>query len=258
MNLGIINKSFETQAADFESKNYNFTKKEYLEHIIENMQLQKRDSVLEVAAGTCACGREMASHVKQIICLDATAAMLEIGKKEAEEAGLHNISFVKGYAEELPFLDHSFDVVVSRLAFHHFTSVKMPFAEMARVLKPGGKLILIDMESASEELRRKEDKIETLRDASHVKNLSIEEMKQLFAGNHLSITLCEKVKMPTVLENWMELTKTPEVMREKIRLLMKEDISGGEQTGFAPYLKENKIYFDQRWVMLIGCEINEF
>jgi hypothetical protein len=91
-----------------------------------------------------------------------------------------------------------------------------------------------------------------------VKNLSIEEMKQLFAGNHLSITLCEKVKMPTVLENWMELTKTPEVMREKIRLLMKEDISGGEQTGFAPYLKENKIYFDQRWVMLIGCEINEF
>ena len=77
--------------------------------------------------------------------------------------------FVKGYAEDLPFLDNSFDIVFSRLAFHHFTDVNAVFAEMVRILKPGGKLVMIDMEAAEEALRASEDEIETLRDPSHVK-----------------------------------------------------------------------------------------
>ena len=132
------------------------------------------DIVLEVAAGTCACGRAFAPLVQTVVCLDATAPMLQVGKKEAQESHLDNMVFVKGYAEELPFLDNSFDIVLSRLAFHHFTDTDNVFREMVRVLKPGGKLILIDMEAADEPLRKTEDEIETLRDPSHVKNLSRE------------------------------------------------------------------------------------
>lgn len=50
---------------------------------------------------------------------------------------------------------------------------------MVRVLKPGGKLVMIDMEAADEPLRKTEDEIETLRDPSHVKNMSKNEMLEL-------------------------------------------------------------------------------
>ncbi len=60
----------------------------------------------------------------------------------------------------------AFDIVISRLAFHHFANPKRCFSEMARVLKPGGKLVVIDMEAAEEALRATEDEIETMRDPS--------------------------------------------------------------------------------------------
>lgn len=102
--------------------------------------------------------------------------MLQIGQQEADKEHLSNMVFVKGYAEELPFLDNSFDIVFSRLAFHHFTDVSAVFSEMVRVLKPGGRFVMIDMEAADELLRKTEDEIETQRDPSHVKNLSKESL----------------------------------------------------------------------------------
>lgn len=79
------------------------------------------DAVLEVAAGICACGRALAPLAGNVVCLDMTPAMLSVGKAEAEKANLSNMTFVRGDAMELPFLDNSFDIVLSRLAFHHFS-----------------------------------------------------------------------------------------------------------------------------------------
>jgi len=53
------------------------------------------DTVLEVAAGTCVTGRSLAPHAAHVVCLDATPAMLEIGRAEAQKAGINNITFMK-------------------------------------------------------------------------------------------------------------------------------------------------------------------
>lgn len=143
-----IQKSFTQQAKNFVSGKMNFSKKEYLNHTVSKIAPAGTDNVLEVAAGTCACGRAVAPNARSVTCLDMTPAMLEVGRTEAEKESLHNMHFVLGDAAELPFLDNSFDIVLSRLAFHHFPNTDRPFAEMARVLKPGGKLVMIDMEAA--------------------------------------------------------------------------------------------------------------
>ena len=251
-NLEILNRSFTVQAPNFDSKSFNFTKKEYLDYTVDAASPVRTDIVLEVAAGTCAYGRAFAPLVQTVVCLDATASMLQVGKKEAQESHLDNMVFVKGYAEELPFLDNSFDIVLSRLAFHHFTDTDSVFREMVRVLKPGGKLVLIDMEAADEPLRKTEDEIETLRDPSHVKNLSREEMLKLYYDNCLSVEKNEITEMQVHLSDWLELTKTAEPIRAKIIEKMENDIGGKEKTGFNPYQTEKDICFNQSWILTLG------
>ena len=123
---------------------------------------------------------------------------------------------------------------------------------MVRVLKPGGKLVMIDMEAADKMLRNTEDEIETQRDPSHVKNLSKTEMLSLFETHGLAIEKCETTEMPQRLENWLALPQTPDPIRKKIRQRMQADITGHDKTGFSPYLKNNDIFFNQKWVLAIG------
>lgn len=95
-----IQKSFTQQAENFENGKMNFSKKEYLDYTVSKIAPAGTDNVLEVAAGTCACGRAVAPGARSVTCLDMTPAMLEVGRTEAEKAGLHNMHFVLGDAAE--------------------------------------------------------------------------------------------------------------------------------------------------------------
>lgn len=251
-NVEKIQNAFTVQSKHFETHKANFTNKEYLDSVISEVQPQKTDSVLEVAAGTCVCGRAFAPYALQVTCLDLTSAMLSVGKEQAEKQGIRNMIFVTGDAGELPFLDNSFDIVISRLAFHHFPDADRPFSEMTRVLKSGGKFIFIDMEAAEENLRTIQDEIETMRDPSHVRNLSKTEMLKLFSDSHLIVEKCDTTKISKNLAEWMDFTKTPMRVRRDITSRLTDDLEGRCKTGFWPYQTNEGICFDHRWIMIIG------
>lgn len=197
------------------------------------------DAVLEVAAGICACGRALAPLAGNVVCLDMTPAMLSVGKAEAEKANLSKYDVCTGRCYGASVLDNSFDIVLSRLAFHHF-SIQ---SNVCRVLKPNGKLVLIDLEAAEESLRNTEDKIERLRVPSHMRNLSREEMLALYQTHDLPVECCEAVK-PAVLQKWLDHTQTPQEVQMDIVRQMEREITGGEKTGFSPYYRDGKIRFD--------------
>lgn len=247
-----IQESFKQQAKGFETKAMSFTKKEYLEYIVSCIRPKETDTVLEVASGTCACGRSLAPFVQNVTCLDMTPAMLYVGKSEAEKQSLRNMTFVLGDAEVLPFLDNSFDIVISRLAFHHFINPHRCFAEMTRVLSHDGILVLIDMEAAEDALRAIEDEIETMRDLSHVRNLSKSEFYKLFRDNNLTVCTSDYTEIPVSLSAWLALTDTSDCAASNITKRLENEINGGEKTGFNPYRTNGDIYFKQRWIMIIG------
>ena len=253
-NIEKVQKCFTYMSKKFETKDMNFSKEEYLKYINTCINPQKENSVLEVASGTCACGRSIAPFVRNVTCLDITEAMLNVGKIKAEEENVNNIIFVKGYAENLPFLDNSFDIVISRLAFHHFSDIKVPFKEMVRVLKKGGKFVLIDMEATEEKFRKIEDEIETLRDPSHIKNLSKSEILELYNQNSLKLVKMESTNISVSLENWMNFSGTSKKIKVQIRNKMIDDINSGLKTGFNPYIENEKICFYQRWLMTMGVK----
>ena len=250
-NLKEVRQSFSIQACGFENIS-NFTDESYMEHIRGCISPSKADSILEVASGTCLCGRSLAPYVKTVVCLDATPAMLVKGKAEAEKRSLDNMVFIKGLAEDLPFLDNSFDIVISRLAFHHFPDPETSFREMARVLKPSGKLVLIDMEATDEELRTERDSLEKMRDNSHERMLSRIEMETMFLSCGLTIASEESADRSQRLSAWLDLTKADDKTKDFIAQKMLEEMQGGSRTGFFPYMKDDAIWFDQHWILLIG------
>ena len=246
-----VKQSFKKQAEKFAT--YHMSKAEYTDYLIKKSGTNGTEHALEVAAGTCICGRALAPYVGDITCLDLTEEMLAQGKKLAEESRIKNISFQTGNAEKLPYEAETFDLVITRLSFHHFTNPEKPFSEMLRVLKKGGKMIVWDMEATEESLRAIDDKIEKMRDPSHTKILSREEFEKMFEKD-FTLQCEETTLVPVNLKSWMELTGTPEDVREEIVELMKQDLAGGRKTGFAPYMKEGKIMFDHRWLLLIGIK----
>lgn len=109
------------------------------------------------------------------------------------------------------------------------------------------------MEATEEPLRKIDDKIEKLRDPSHTRILSREEFEEMFEKDFW--LQCEETTLvPVKLKSWMELTDTPEELQNEIVDLMKNDLAGGEKTGFSPYMKGTEIMFDHRWLLLIGIK----
>lgn len=106
------------------------------------------DAVLDVACGTgtlaIAAKRQVGAH-GSVTGIDASAEMIRRAQAKAERAGL-DVAFVKGIAQELPFGDAQFDVVIGTLMLHHLPKPVRPafVREARRVLKPGGRLSLID------------------------------------------------------------------------------------------------------------------
>jgi ubiquinone/menaquinone biosynthesis C-methylase UbiE len=98
--------------------------------------------VLEVAVGT---GRNFPFYPQgvRLSGIDLSPAMLEIARKKADDLGL-DADLREGNAQELPFPDASFDTVVCTLSLCNIPDDRRAIAEMKRVLRPGGRLLLLD------------------------------------------------------------------------------------------------------------------
>lgn len=112
------------------------------DEIIGLLQLQDTDTVLDIAAGTGEPGLTIATKVKsgRVIITDLAEDMLSIARNNAQQRGITNIETIACDVCELPFADNSFDAISCRFGFMFFPDMLLAAKEMARVLKPGGRL----------------------------------------------------------------------------------------------------------------------
>ena len=137
------------------------------------------DTVLDVACGPGIVVCAFAKVVKHATGLDLTPAMLDRARTLQREKGLRNITWQLGEAIPLPYPDASFSVVTSRFAFHHFLDPLAAIKEMARVCRPGGKVVVIDSAPAPDKADAF-NAMELVRDPSHARAMPLDELKDLF------------------------------------------------------------------------------
>jgi demethylmenaquinone methyltransferase/2-methoxy-6-polyprenyl-1,4-benzoquinol methylase len=100
---------------------------------------EARERVLDLAAGTGTSSEPFAYAGAEVVACDFSVGMLRVGKRERP-----NLSFVAGDATQLPFADESFDAVTMSFGLRNVVDVESALAEMARVAKHGGRLVVCE------------------------------------------------------------------------------------------------------------------
>jgi SAM-dependent methyltransferase len=110
--------------------------------IIERLEIADRRRYLDIASGTGEPGLSIARLAPngRVVLTDLTAEMLDVAARRAQAQGIDNIETKVCSADDLPFDDATFDGVAVRFGYMFFPDLADATSELARVLKPGGRL----------------------------------------------------------------------------------------------------------------------
>ncbi len=115
--------------------------------ITEIASLEPSHVVLDVGCGPGAAVRAASASVDRAVGVDRSEPMIAIASRRSK--GLPNVEFAAAGAEDLPFPDATFDRVWTIHAFHHWEGRAAGITECLRVLKPGGRLLIVESETTS-------------------------------------------------------------------------------------------------------------
>jgi SAM-dependent methyltransferase len=188
--------------------------------LLELAQPNTNDRALDVATGTGNTALTIAPFVSSVIGLDIAVKMLEQAQKRALEEGFSNADFLEGGAEALPFADSSFSLLVSRHAPHHFRDVPKFLSEVARVLEPGGRFVMVDQVTLEAHNKTWIDEFQRTRDPSHFTQRTIEEWQDLARDAGLNWITHQVVSYRLEFDWWIAQSGcTPERLTKLIELL---------------------------------------
>jgi ubiquinone/menaquinone biosynthesis C-methylase UbiE len=250
----LVQREFTQQAASFEDPRYSFGDPRLMAWILSHVPVEPDFTVLDVAAGTGHLARALAPHVHHVIAFDLTAEMLATGKRQAEAAGVANVLFERGDAARLPYLDGSFDLVVSRFAVHHFDEPAVQLGEMVRVCRSGGQVAVIDLVATDPASAASQNDLERLRDPSHTTALSAESMAALLEAAGAKVEQAISHDQPLDVDRWLAQARTPPDVGERIRARLRAELQGGPASGMRPFEKDGGLRLEQRWTIFLASK----
>lgn len=167
------------------------------------------DSVCDLACGAGHTALGFGGVASRIVAIDPAPNMLAQVRRLAAERGVA-VETVEAFAESVPLASASFDLVVCRLAAHHFSNISRAMAEMSRLAKPGGYVAIIDMEGNEDPaIDALNHDIEVLHDPTHVRSYTATRWRKLFAAQGLVVEVCEnrcrEIPGGLTVKRWCEL-----------------------------------------------------
>lgn len=210
------------------------------------------DRVLDVATGPGFLALLFAEQVAEVIGVDITPAMLARAEANRAARQLTNVHFQEGDAEALAFPDASFDIVTCGSAFHHFNDPARVLAEMVRVVKPGGRVTLLDIITSEVPAKAAlHNQLEQWRDPSHTRSLPLSELIALFGRAGLYDLRAATHTTPRELGEWFAISRTPADVAGRVRAAFIAAIPN-DTTGLNVRQEGEHICFDHTFAWVAG------
>lgn len=140
------------------------------------------ERAVDVGTGAGALALALAPLVREVVGVDVVPELLA----HARERAPANATFVEGDAVALPFEDGAFDLAATLRTLHHIHRPELAVAELARVTRPGGRVLVVDQLAPIDPLEALAiDRFERARAADHERLLSDQDLRGLFDANRL-------------------------------------------------------------------------
>ena len=177
-----VKEYFEQVSSQWDALRQGFYGEEVREAVLAAARILPEHTVLDVGAGTGFLTEAAARKARRVIALDFSESMLGEGRSKLGR----NVEFRIGNVEHIPLPDGSVDSVIGNMILHHCPNPDLAVKEMVRVLAPGGRLVLSDLQEHNYESLRKEhadlwmgfkiDHVRTIMSNANVEDVSVESL----------------------------------------------------------------------------------
>lgn len=191
--------------------------------LVEALRPAAGDRAIDLGAGAGHATLALAPHVAGVDAVDPTPEMLAVAARLAAERGISNVAFVEAAAAALPYPAATFDLATSRFSIHHWPDPLGALREVARVVRPGGRVVLIDL-VAPEDARLDSflNALELLRDPSHGRTLRPSDWRAVLAGSGLVGDVVREWRFRHDTEAWLSSTAPAPWRADAVRRLLRE------------------------------------
>ena len=193
---------------------------ELAEHIRDFIPATGEERALDAGAGTGALAFALAPLVREVVAVELVPELIELGRRTAPA----NVEFVEGDLEKLGFERASFDLTGTLRTLHHVPRPELVLAELTRVTRPGGLLLVVDQIAPNDPLVALElNQFERARDPSHTRALADVDMRQLFESNNLVLMRAEFEREQREIDPYLDLAGCEGEARYQARALAPPD-----------------------------------
>jgi SAM-dependent methyltransferase len=172
--------------------------------------LTGREWVVDIGTAAGHTALALAPGARRVLGLDPAEAMLHQARRLADERGIANLDLAVAFADPLPCRDGSIDLVTCRLAAHHFPDLPGAIYEVERILRPGGRFLVVDTISPEDEaLDEFINEVELVRDPSHAHDYRLSEWADTLGGLGLRYELLAQWELPLDFAVWTKRIGAP-------------------------------------------------
>jgi SAM-dependent methyltransferase len=200
--------------------------------MVDAASARSSDQAIDLGAGAGHAALALAPHVETVTAIDPTPEMLAVAARLAAERTITNVTFVEARAEALPFPDETFDVAISRFSIHHWPDPAGALREVARVLRPGGRVVLVDLVAPEDAgLDTFLNAVELLRDPTHGRTQRASDWRAVVAAAGLAGDIVREWRFRHATEDWLGRTAPVAWRADAVRRLLR-DAPGAARAAF--------------------------
>jgi SAM-dependent methyltransferase len=194
-----------------------------LRWLVEAALPRATDRAIDLGAGAGHAALALAPHVARVDAIDPTPEMLAVAARLAAERGIGNVAWSEALADALPFPAATFDLAISRFSIHHWPDPRGALREVARVVRPGGRIVLVDLVAPEDAgLDTFLNALELLRDPTHGRSLRASDWRAVIAGAGFRGDIAREWRFRHDTEDWLSRTAPLHWRADAVRRMLRE------------------------------------